>query len=389
MHFLCPFRKAHDGPVFSICSLKDGAIISGGGKDGRIVLYNQDLTRTGVETLIEPHFGPVRVVAEGKGSQLLVGTTRNCILTGSMELGFMPVVMGHTEELWGLAAHPNMPQFVTGGFDRLLQLWDSLSHSVVWSKDIGEQVQSCTFSPDGEIIIVGGGSGRWMAFDTQSRELLGEHVDGQEAIQTVKFSPDGRLLALGSRDNAVYIYQSNSGGRRYAKIGKCTGHASFIVHLDWTTDGQVLRTNSGDYETLYWNPTTCRQIPNPSTLRDCVWASNTCTLTFQTLGIWPENADGTDVNTASTTSDAKIIATGDDWGKVKLYQYPAAQPKVSGQEEEGRVSVLMMNYSLLQSLAHVYNGHSSHVTSVEFLHDDTRLISTGGSDTSVMQWVLA
>lgn len=302
--------------------------MSGGGKDGRIVLYNQDLSRTGVETGIEAHFGPVRVVAEGKGSQLLVGTTRNCVLTGSLELGFMPVVMGHTDELWGLASHPNMPQFVTGGFDRLLQLWDSLSHSVVWSKDIGEQIQSCAFSPDGEIIIVGGSSGRWMAFDTQSRELLGEHVDGQEAIQTVKFSPDGRLLALGSRDNAVYMYQANNGGRRYAKIGKCSGHASFILHLDWTTDSQVLRTNSGDYETLYWNPTTCRQIANPSTLRDCAWATNSCTLTFQSIGIWPENADGTDVNTASTSSDLKMIASGDDWGKVKLYQYPAAQPKV-------------------------------------------------------------
>lgn len=322
------YRKAHDGPVFSLCALKDGAIVSGGGKDGRIVLYNQDLSRTGVETAIEAHFGPVRVVSEGKGSQLLVGTTRNCVLTGSLELGFMPVVMGHTDELWGLASHPNMPQFVTGGFDRLLQLWDSLSHSVVWSKDIGEQIQSCAFSPDGEIIIVGGSSGRWMAFDTQSRELLGEHVDGQEAIQTVKFSPDGRLLALGSRDNAVYMYQVNNGGRRYAKIGKCSGHASFILHLDWTTDSQVLRTNSGDYEILYWNPTTCRQIGNPSTLRDCTWATNSCTLTFQSIGIWPENADGTDVNAASTSSDLKLIASGDDWGKVKLYQYPAAQPKV-------------------------------------------------------------
>lgn len=43
---------------------------------------------------------------------------------------------GHVDELWGLAAHPNVPQFVTAGWDRLLQLWDGLSHSTVWSKDI-------------------------------------------------------------------------------------------------------------------------------------------------------------------------------------------------------------------------------------------------------------
>uniref|UniRef100_A0A1L8E5X0 Putative echinoderm microtubule-associated protein-like 1 n=2 Tax=Nyssomyia neivai TaxID=330878 RepID=A0A1L8E5X0_9DIPT len=360
-------RRVHDGSIFSLCATKDGGIVSGGGKDGRLVLFDVDLNPLGTQVAIEPHFGGVRVVSEGRGTQLLVGTTRNCILTGSLELGLSPVVMGHTDELWGLATHPTLPHFVTGGRDRLLQMWDSLSHSVVWSKDIGEQVQSCCFSPSGDTICVGGITGRWLTFDSTTRELLDEHVDGQEAIQVVRFSPDGAFLALGSRDNGIYVYQVNGNGRRYSKIGKCAGHSSFITHLDWSEDSKIMRTNSGDYELLYWNPTTCRQVTNPSSLRDNTWATHSCTLTFETLGIWPENADGTDVNTASRSHDGKLIATGDDWGKVKLFGYPACQPK---------------------SLAHVGCGHSSHVTAVEFLQEDARLISTGGHDTSVMQWTI-
>lgn len=360
-------RKIHDGSIFSLCTLKDGSLISGGGKDGRLVYFSPELNPTGIENLIEPHFGGVRVVAEGKGSQLLVGTTRNCILTGALDLGFAPVIMGHTDELWGLASHPNMPQFVTGGKDRLLQLWDSLSHSVVWSKDIGEQVQSCAFSSDGEVIAVGGVTGAWLVFDTTTREMLAQHVDGNEPIQTIKFSPDGNLIAIGSRDNAIYIYQVKD-GRRFAKIGRMTGHSSYVTHIDWSDDSTLLRSNSGDYELLYWNATTCRQVTSSSTLRDTEWSTHTCSLTFQTLGVWPENADGTDVNTVARSGDRKLVASGDDWGKVKLYSYPAAQPK---------------------SLAHVYGGHSSHVTSVTFLHDDTRLISTGGNDTGVMQWIVS
>jgi len=80
-------------------------------------------------------------VAEGRGSQLLVGTTKNCILIGSLELGLSPVVLGHTDELWGLAVHPVLPQFLTAGHDRLIMLWDSLSHSVVWSKDVTVRYQ--------------------------------------------------------------------------------------------------------------------------------------------------------------------------------------------------------------------------------------------------------
>lgn len=85
---------------------------------------------------IEDHFGGIRTLSEGRGFQLLVGTTRNCILVGDVEMGFNPAMLGHTEEVWGLASHPTLPQFATAGHDRLLQMWDSLSHTVVWSKDI-------------------------------------------------------------------------------------------------------------------------------------------------------------------------------------------------------------------------------------------------------------
>jgi len=84
--------------------------------------------------------GGIRTVSEGRGSQLLVGSTRNCILIGSLSMGFSPAVLGHTDELWALCPHPTLAQFLTAGFDRIVQLWDSLSRSVVWSKDIAVSI---------------------------------------------------------------------------------------------------------------------------------------------------------------------------------------------------------------------------------------------------------
>lgn len=40
-------KNVHEGPVFSICVLKDGSVISGGGKDGRIVQFDSNLAKTG------------------------------------------------------------------------------------------------------------------------------------------------------------------------------------------------------------------------------------------------------------------------------------------------------------------------------------------------------
>lgn len=358
-------RGIHEGSVFSICVMKEGSILTGGGKDGRIVEFDADMNATGNENVIEGHFGGVRVLSEGRGSQVYVGTTKNCILQGDLGLGFSPAVLGHVDELWGLAVHPTLAQFATAGWDRLLQLWDGLSHSTVWSKDIGERAQSCAFSRDGSAIAVGCLTGKWMVYDPVSRELLAQNQDGGEPIQCIKFSPDNKMIALGSRDNFIYIYQVDDECRKYSRLGKCLGHSSYITHLDWSEDGEVLRSNSGDYELLYWNPTTCRQITSSSSLKDLAWDSNTCPITFQTIGIWPENADGTDLNSCERTQDLRLMATGDDFGKVKLFSYPVMQPK---------------------SLCHQYSGHSSHVTSVCFLQDDTRLITTGGMDTSVLQW---
>ncbi|XP_075977053.1 echinoderm microtubule-associated protein-like 2 isoform X7 [Anticarsia gemmatalis] len=360
-------RGVHDGSVFSICCLKEGNIVTGGGKDGRVVLFDPDMNAAGVENIIEGHYGGVRVVAEGRGSQLFVGTTRNCVLHGDLQLGFAPAVLGHVDELWGLAAHPSLPQFVSAGWDRLLQLWDGLSHSTVWSKDIEERAQCCAWSRDGGVIAVGCLTGKWLVFDPQSRELLSQHHDGSEPIQTIQYSPDNKLVALGSRDNFIYVYRVDDNGARYSRLGKCLGHSSYITHLDWSEDSQYIRSNSGDYELLYWNATTCRQVPTPTQLRDVTWATNTCPISFQTIGVWPENADGTDINSCTRSHDGRLVATGDDFGKVKLYAYPVTQPK---------------------SLCHQYGGHSSHVTCVRFLPDDSRLITTGGLDTSVMQWVV-
>ena len=132
--------RVHEGPIFSICVLKDGSIVTGGGKDGRVVMYDSNYSPTGAEAQLPPHLGCVRTVSQGQGAQLLLGTTRNSILTGNLELSFTEVMLGHCEEVSALAARPSQSQFLTAGHDRLLHLWDSLSHGLVWSNDVGEQV---------------------------------------------------------------------------------------------------------------------------------------------------------------------------------------------------------------------------------------------------------
>ncbi|KAM7398914.1 hypothetical protein PAMP_018218 [Pampus punctatissimus] len=358
---------AHEGGIFSVCVLKDGTLVSGGGKDRRVVLWDHDY-RKQAEMEVGESFGPVRALAEGKPGELFVGTTKNAIIRAAFPNTLTPIVQGHTDELWGLDIHPSMEQFVTCSQDRQVHLWDTNSHQPLWSKTIEDPGRSAGFHPSGAVLAVGTMSGRWLVLDTDTRDLVSMHTDGNEIISNIKYSPDGNFLAVASHDNFIYIYAVADNGRKYSRAGKCTGHSSFVTHLDWSKDSQYLVTNSGDYEILFWEASSGKHVTNMDTMRNLEWATSTCTLSFNTFGIWPDGADGTDINAVCRSHDGSLLASADDFGKVHLFSFPSCQPR---------------------ALSHEYGGHSSHVTNVAFLHDNSHLISTGGKDTSILQWVVA
>ena len=83
------------------------------------------------------HLGSVRTISQGKGSQLVLGSTKNSILQGTFELNFQEIVTGHVDEVWALATHPQQNQFLSAGYDQHIHLWDTLTHRAVWSSHIG------------------------------------------------------------------------------------------------------------------------------------------------------------------------------------------------------------------------------------------------------------
>ena len=95
---------------------------------------------------------------------------------------------------------------------------------------------------------------------------------------------------------------------------------------------------------------------------DSTWATHNCTLTFETLGAWPKQTDGTDINSCDVSNGT--LAVSNDFGTVRVYQYPTNQT----------------NAEYLELL-----GHSAHVTGIAFLKDHGRLISAGGRESSIIQ----
>ncbi|XP_016134096.1 echinoderm microtubule-associated protein-like 4 [Sinocyclocheilus grahami] len=256
--------KAHDGSVFTLCQMRNGTLLTGGGKDHKIILWDHDLNpERDIE--VPDQYGTIRAVAEGKGEQFLVGTSRNFILRGTFNDGFQVEVQGHTDELWGLAAHPFKDLFLTCAQDRQVCLWNSVYHTLEWTRLLDIRA-ALMFS--------------FSFFIVKSFNL------------------------------------------------RLQGHSSYITHLDWSPDNKFIMSNSGDYEILYWDiPNGCKLIRNRSECKDIDWATYTCVLGFHVFGVWPEGSDGTDINALVRSHNRKVIALADDFCKVHLFQYPCSRPK--------------------------------------------------------------
>ncbi|XP_076007120.1 echinoderm microtubule-associated protein-like 3 isoform X2 [Genypterus blacodes] len=357
--------RAHEGSVFTLCTLQGGALLSGGGKDRKIIRWSADLAPER-ECEIPEKFGAVRTIADVDGEELLVGTTRNAILRGTFSEGFVAIVQGHLDELWGLATHPSQNIFLTCAHDRQVCLWNTEEHKLDWCTTLEEYGLCADFCPNGSVVSVGLSTGRWLVLDLLTREVVSESTDGNEQLSVMRYSPDGSFLAVGSHDNFIYIYSVTDSGRRYARFGKCNGHSSFITHLDWSKDGKYIMSNSGDYEILYWDIAAgCKLLRNRFESKDREWASYTCVLGFHVMGVWLEGSDGTDINALCRSHSETVVAVADDFCKVHLFQYPCPKPKAP---------------------SHKYEGHGSHVTNVCFTHSDSHLLSLGGKDTCILQW---
>ena len=198
------------------------------------------------------------------------------------------------------------------------------------------QVQSVCFSPDGEVIVAGTVTGKWVVLDSRTREVVCHHQDGAEPLTFLSFSPDGSRLALISRA-ALQVYR---------------------------VEENYLQANSLDREVMVVTASLCRIITDTEVSRNISWASSHCLLSWATLGLWADSPQP-DITTATSSQEGGLLVAGADSGQLRLFSHPASQPQCGH---------------------HQYGGHSSAVSSLAFLADQSRLVSVGGKDAAILQW---
>jgi microtubule-associated protein-like 6 len=167
---------------------------------------------------------------------------------------------------------------------------------------------------------------------------------------------------VGSHEDLIDIYNVDTRKR----VGICKGASSYITHVEWDVEGKLVMINSGAKEVLYFEmPRGSRVNIRADDVEKITWSTFTCVLGPSCEGIWQPCMDVTDINTSCLSGDRRTLATGDDFGLVKLFDYPCV----------GKFAKFKK-----------YNGHSSHVTCVRWSAGDVKLFSVGGMDTALIIW---
>ncbi|ORX89794.1 WD40 repeat-like protein [Basidiobolus meristosporus CBS 931.73] len=364
--------KAHKGAIFVLSAGETSGVFYSSGKDGRIIKHQ--VSDQSSQIVWEGVKKSVRALTRYTEKTLVVGTEDSAIyqIELTKPASVEPISMAHDsfrmQELWGLAVHPDAPEFFTCSDDQVVARWDMSKKRMIRKVNLGTSLRSISVHPDATQIAVTAVTDQVFILDSQELTKLHEikprnpgTLDNWQHV--VKYSPNGEFLAIGafSMDNGIDVYLT----KNWKLLGTCQGHSSRVIRMDWSSDSQYLQSNSIDSELLFWKLPSCEQEKHPSKLSDVEWSTFECPIGWPTIGIQESWMNGRDIYAVSRNPRGNLLVSANTRSQVNLHVYPAYKANTPGK---------------------IYKGHSSFVTNVSFSCNGEHVLSIGGMDGSILQW---
>jgi WD40 repeat protein len=195
------------------------------------------------------------------------------------------IMEGHEDVIYVVTYSPDGQTALSGSYDGTMRLWntetgreirqfeqdlgwvlgvayspdgrqavaayDEAQVLILWDLETGQEIRrfnghtdfilTVAYSPDGKYLAAGGSDNAVLVWDVQTGEIVHQmrHAD---AVNTVTFSPDGRYLASGSDDETIILWDVETG----EQLRIFEGHSTPVISLDFSTDSQLL-FSGGDY----------------------------------------------------------------------------------------------------------------------------------------------
>lgn len=376
-HIFEAHKDAHKGPITCIISRPNDAGFLSGGSDGKIIYWSADFKKglTIDINLEKDRLGilmpKIRALCfDPTMTKLAIGTRSSNILECDLEGKNMKVLLdGHYNgNLNGLAVCPpgSSNEYLTCGEDQMIAKWDPKQMTSIQKVRIAFKCSAASISPDCKNVAIGCTNGYTIIFNWSDLKEVHKLTDRGKAISVTRYSPNNKYLAVGGLDNRIRIYDVE---KKYKLIGECKELRSAVRSIDFSSNSAIIQANTETLDIQFFDVNTCNVIHDGIMKQASEdWSTWTTSMGWATLGIWPATSTGEGkdkYNAVSRDNKKELLATADNFGKLKLFKYPSVAE---------------------YSNPNIYSGHSSVVSGVSFLSDDSRVITIGATDKAVFQW---
>ncbi|MBF6331832.1 NACHT and WD repeat domain-containing protein [Nocardia transvalensis] len=226
-------------------------------------------------------------------------------LLGTQTMALATPLAGPDSPVLGIAFSPRGFLASTYG-DGSVRLWDTKDPSHPHQMGIPITgikgfVSAAGFSPDGNLLAIGGEDHAVRLFDVQDplkpRLLADPLIGGNGAVYNATFSPDGRTLAASNDDHTVALWNVVDPSKPVL-IGRIDNQAGAIRSIAFSPNGRFLATANDDRTVRLWSVAD-PAVPTP-------------------IGS-PLGGFSTVVHAVAFSSDSLKLAAGDDDGIVQVW----------------------------------------------------------------------
>lgn len=195
----------------------------------------------------------------------------------------------------------------------------------------------------------------------------------QQEIYSLDFSKDGRLIVSGSGDRTARIWDMDSGSQKILEINEPDGVDAGVTSVAISPDGRLVAAGSLDTVVRIWDVATGYLVERLTGHRDSVYS---VAFTPDGRGIVSGSLD----KTLKQWDISPLLRSGTSGGRREPLPPPATptggSPGSAPTREGGeRGSVAMLNFA----------GHKDYVLSVAVSHDGQWVVS-GSKDRGVQFW---
>ncbi|KAF2142622.1 uncharacterized protein K452DRAFT_270420 [Aplosporella prunicola CBS 121167] len=274
-HILCPYCvQSHPTDVFAIAPTKTSLLTASGSSNIRIYSTEQPdfpLTQTlqGVHKLGCHHLvtsaNGQKAASAGFGGEVKLwslGEDGSWAEDGSIVDG------NKAGEVWAISLSEDGRYLASTTYDGRVNVWETSSKEKIREYETkGSFGMSIHLSVDGRFTASGHESGSVYIFNNDTGRLLHSLPGLIKPVRALAFSPGCKLLAAAGDAKTIAIYDVSSG----EQIANLSGHAAWIMSLDWSDTGEYLLSGAFDGKAKIWSLETRMCVATHSESDQTLW----------------------------------------------------------------------------------------------------------------------